>query len=90
MRNVPGATIRRTFGRRVHVELALDRGLWPVRVDPNDSEHLYVGDGVRGSTMGFWISTDGGASFTKPAGWSALPAAVGIQSERSNARSILS
>jgi signal transduction histidine kinase/CheY-like chemotaxis protein len=32
------ADIRRTFGRRVHVELSLDRGLWPVRVDPKHFE----------------------------------------------------
>jgi hypothetical protein len=40
-----------------------------VRVDPNDTQHLYVGDGVRGATMGFFVSTDGGATFTMPQGF---------------------
>ncbi|HEV8244621.1 MAG TPA: hypothetical protein VGP93_02505, partial [Polyangiaceae bacterium] len=39
------------------------------RVDPRDSQHLYAGDGVRGGTLGFWISTDGGGSWTKPQGY---------------------
>ena len=37
-----------------------------VRVDPRDSRHLYVGDGVRGATLGFWVSRDGGNNWTKP------------------------
>lgn len=45
-----------------------------VRVDPADSQHLYVGDGVRGGTEGFWVSHDGGETFAKPAGWLALEA----------------
>jgi photosystem II stability/assembly factor-like uncharacterized protein len=40
-----------------------------VRIDPNDSNHLYAVDGVRGGTMGFWESTDGGESWSKPQGW---------------------
>jgi hypothetical protein len=34
--------------------------------------HLYAGDGVRGATLGFWVSNDGGNSWGKPAGWVAL------------------
>ncbi|HEV8245500.1 MAG TPA: hypothetical protein VGP93_07020 [Polyangiaceae bacterium] len=37
-----------------------------VRIDPNDTQHLYLVDGVRGDTEGFWISTDGGATFSMP------------------------
>jgi photosystem II stability/assembly factor-like uncharacterized protein len=37
-----------------------------VRVDPRDSKHLYVGDGVRGATLGFYVSHDGGLTVTKP------------------------
>jgi len=37
-----------------------------VRIDPKNTQHLYVGDGVRGSTQGFWVSTDGGETFTQP------------------------
>ena len=40
-----------------------------VRIDPNDSNHLYAGDGVRGSSPGFFVSTDGGINFVKPQGF---------------------
>jgi hypothetical protein len=43
-----------------------------VRIDPQDSQHLYVGDGVRGGTEGFWVSYDGGETFAKPPGWVSL------------------
>lgn len=43
-----------------------------IRVDPNDPQHLYVGDGVRGDTLGFWISNDAGETWEKPAGLIAL------------------
>lgn len=50
-----------------------------VRVDPQDPLHLYVADGVRGATMGFWVSRDGGDTWVKPDGWKALtPAVYGI------------
>jgi hypothetical protein len=38
-----------------------------MRVDPNDSQHLYAVQGVRGVTQGFWISNDGGRTWTMPA-----------------------
>jgi hypothetical protein len=38
-----------------------------MRVDPHDSEHLYAVQGVRGVTQGFWISRDGGMTWTMPA-----------------------
>src|SRR6187431_1677864 len=34
-----------------------------VRIDPNDSNHLYAGGGVRGSSLGFFVSHDGGINF---------------------------
>ena len=40
-----------------------------VRIDPKNTQHIYVGDGVRGSTMGFWVSTDGAETFTQPKGF---------------------
>ena len=40
-----------------------------IRIDPNDSNHLYAGDGVRGSSHGFFVSTDGGDNFVKPQGF---------------------
>ena len=29
-----------------------------VAIDPADSNHLYCVDGVRGATLGFWVSKD--------------------------------
>jgi photosystem II stability/assembly factor-like uncharacterized protein len=40
-------------------------------VDPRNSNHLYCVDGVRGNTIGFWISNDGGVTWTKPPGFTA-------------------
>lgn len=40
-----------------------------IRIDPRDPDHLYAGSGVRGNTMGFWESNDGGETWAKPAGW---------------------
>ena len=40
-----------------------------IRIDPNDSKHLYAGNGVRGSANGFWVSTDGGENFVQPKGF---------------------
>jgi hypothetical protein len=49
-------------------------------VDPNNSNHLYCVDGVRGNTIGFWVSTDGGANWGKPQGFTtATQAPVGTQ-----------
>jgi len=42
-----------------------------VRIDPKNPKHLYASDGVHGATMGFWVSTDGGETFTMPAGFAA-------------------
>ncbi len=49
-----------------------------VRIDPEDPQHLYVVDGVRGATMGFWVSFDGGETFTMPQGFRDLEANEGI------------
>jgi len=43
-----------------------------IKVDPKDSKHLYVSQGVRGATMGFWVSHDGGETWTKPAGFQSI------------------
>jgi hypothetical protein len=40
-----------------------------VLVDPNDPDHLIATQGVAGSTLGFWVSTDGGANWHIPAGF---------------------
>jgi photosystem II stability/assembly factor-like uncharacterized protein len=49
-----------------------------VRIDPRDPQHLYSGNGVRGATLGFWESFDGGETWEKPAGWTAKAAEVGF------------
>ena len=43
-----------------------------IAIDPRNSRHLYCVDGVRGATQGFWISTDGGDTWTLPAGFAAV------------------
>jgi hypothetical protein len=40
-------------------------------IDPNDSSHIYATGSVQGSSLGFWISHDGGSTFTMPASFSA-------------------
>ncbi len=40
-----------------------------VAIDPDDSNHLYCVDGVRGGTLGFWDSRDGGESWSMPEGF---------------------
>jgi hypothetical protein len=40
-----------------------------VAIDPSDSNHLYCVDGVRGATLGFWESKDGGESWSMPDGF---------------------
>ena len=40
-----------------------------IRVDPADSKHLYATQGVRGTTLGFWVSEDAGQTWNWPAGF---------------------
>ena len=40
-----------------------------VRVDPANPQHLYSGDGVGSASDGFWVSNDGGNSWTMPEGF---------------------
>jgi hypothetical protein len=49
-----------------------------VRIDPTNPQHLYVGDGVRGNTQGFWVSHDGGETWAKPPGFEQVAATIGI------------
>jgi MYXO-CTERM domain-containing protein len=52
-----------------------------VRIDPNDSNHLYAGDGVRGTSQGFFVSTDGGVNFVKPQGFNDAIKAANIDNQ---------
>jgi hypothetical protein len=45
-----------------------------IRIDPKDPLHMYVGDGVRGGTLGFWVTKDGGKTWAKPDGWKKVSA----------------
>lgn len=38
-------------------------------IDPHNPNHLLCVDGVRGNTLGFWVSTDGGETWTTPPGF---------------------
>jgi hypothetical protein len=38
-------------------------------VDPHHPNHLYCVDGVRGNTQGFWVSSDGGNTWSQPEGF---------------------
>jgi hypothetical protein len=40
-----------------------------VAVDPCNSQHLYATQGVRGQTLGFWVSNDGGQTWAWPPGF---------------------
>lgn len=46
-------------------------------IDPANSNHLYAVDGVRGNTEGFWTSSDGGNTWTQPAGFVTASNTVG-------------
>jgi photosystem II stability/assembly factor-like uncharacterized protein len=51
-----------------------------IRIDPNNSNHIYSGDGVRGdgSNQGFWVSWDGGQTFAKSAQWIEISQEINI------------
>ena len=40
-------------------------------IDPRDPTHMYYGGGVRGQSIGFFVSTDGGDTWSEPAGFAA-------------------
>lgn len=40
-----------------------------IEVDPANPQHLYATQGVRGKSMGFWISWDGGLNWSMPQGF---------------------
>lgn len=41
-----------------------------VKVDPGNPKHLIATQGVRGATLGFWVSQDGGDTWQEPQGFS--------------------
>jgi photosystem II stability/assembly factor-like uncharacterized protein len=47
-----------------------------VAVDPGNPNHIVATDGVRGQTLGFWVSQDGGNTWTMPAAFATLAAST--------------
>jgi hypothetical protein len=43
-----------------------------IEVNPVNANHCYLTQGVRGSTLGFWKTTDGGATWNVPAGFATI------------------
>jgi hypothetical protein len=42
-----------------------------MQVNPDDGQHVIVADGVRGNTLGLWVSRDGGTTWNQTPGWAA-------------------
>jgi len=53
-------------------------GPFCLRINPADSTHLVATQGVRGSSLGFWVSHDSGATWSLPAAFAAACTTVGI------------
>ena len=73
---VPGGVFRTTDAGATWLELGAFEEPLNVRVDPADPLHLYVVDGVRGSTNGFWVSKDGGKTWKMPDGFKIAAQAI--------------
>lgn len=48
-----------------------------VAIDPANDNHVIVTEGVRGTTLGYWESSDGGVNWTIPAGFQAAAVTTG-------------
>jgi hypothetical protein len=42
-----------------------------MEIDPKDPLSMYYGGGVRGNSIGFWVSTNGGKTWSQPPGFTA-------------------
>jgi hypothetical protein len=42
-----------------------------IQIDPSDPQNMYYIGGVRGASVGFWVSADGGDTWNEPAGFTA-------------------
>jgi len=49
-----------------------------IRVNPKNSMELYIADGVRGGSEGFYVSTDGGKTLSMPLGFYNWQLTVGV------------
>jgi hypothetical protein len=50
-----------------------------VRIEPGNPKHMYATQGVRGTSMGFFESIDGGSTWTMPAGFVAIATTIGTR-----------
>jgi photosystem II stability/assembly factor-like uncharacterized protein len=50
-----------------------------IALDPGNPMHLYAADGVRGKTIGFWVSNDGANTWTEPQGFIAATQQPAVQ-----------
>jgi hypothetical protein len=66
---IPGGICRTTDGGNTWAPVGKLQQPLAIRINPKDSKHMYAGDGVRGDTMGFWVTTDGGETWTSPKGF---------------------
>jgi photosystem II stability/assembly factor-like uncharacterized protein len=46
--------------------LPMPNSLGRILIDPGDSKHIYATGSVNGSSLGFWVSKDGGQTFAIP------------------------
>jgi photosystem II stability/assembly factor-like uncharacterized protein len=46
--------------------LPMPNSLGRILIDPKDSQHIYATGSVNGSSLGFWVSRDGGKTFAIP------------------------
>ncbi|MGA3122070.1 MAG: hypothetical protein ABSF69_15010 [Polyangiaceae bacterium] len=69
---VPGGLFRSTDGGSTWATLGQFQSPINIRIDPANPAHMYLCDGVRGSTNGFWVTTDGGQTWAMPAGFQSV------------------
>jgi hypothetical protein len=71
-----GGLFKSTNGGASWTLLPMLDGPLHVKVDPRNPQHLYAADDVRGNYIGFWISNDGGQTWTQPDGFKTAATAV--------------
>lgn len=49
-----------------------------IRIDPSDSTHIIATQGVRGTSLGFWVSHNSGTTWTMPTGFYTFAASTTI------------
>jgi photosystem II stability/assembly factor-like uncharacterized protein len=52
-------------------DLPTPASLGRIRIDPGDASHMYATGSVEGSSLGFWVTNDGGETWTMPEAFTA-------------------